>query len=73
MMLVNGLRASQRVSMSTRSVELILASSFYSTYRFPQDVVSSALPDPLHAARRSEAEPIEMVCSLPLVDLCGTY
>ena len=72
MMLVNGPRASPRVSMSTRSAELIFASSLNSTSRFPQDVVSSALQDPPHAERRSEAKPIEMVYSLPSPALCGT-
>ena len=66
MTLVNGLRASPRVSMSTRSVELIFASSYNSTSRFPQDVVSSELPDRLLVAKRSEAEQIEMVNSRQL-------
>ena len=61
MTLVNGLRVSPRVSMSTRSAKLIFASSLNSTFRFPQGVVSSGLPDPLLVAKRSEGGQIEMV------------
>ena len=57
-MLVNGLRASPRVFMSTRSAEPVFVSIFNSTSRFPQGAVTSVLLGHLHVPKRSEAEQI---------------